>query len=175
MALAVVDVVYRLSELRRTPSIEALAESVGVKFGQVTSEGYRGSAAISRSGGTAALVRSDLDPDADPDGYLYGRVVVFTGKLTSMTRQVAWDECSKVGATSEATTTKRTNVLVIGDINPLSLRPGSEWTGKARKAFELQGKGQQIEVMTEDDYLKCLEGNALTTPATDARGDAMQP
>jgi DNA polymerase-3 subunit epsilon len=62
----------------------------------------------------------------------------------------------------EQNTTKRTNVLVVGDINPAVLRPGSNVTGKARTAFELQDKGQAIEVMTEDDFLRCLDGKALT-------------
>ncbi len=78
-----------------------------------------------------------------------------------MTRDTARQECAKVGAVPEPTTTKRTNVLVVGDINPAVLRPGSNVTGKARKAFELQDKGQEIEVMTEDDFLRCLDGNTL--------------
>ena len=119
---------------------------------------YKGSVAIS---GGSGLVRSELNPDADPDGYLYGRVVVFTGTLMAMTRQIAWDECSRVGAIAERATTKRTNVLVIGDINPAVLRPGSNLTGKARRAFELQDQGQAIEVMTEDDFLRCLDGKPL--------------
>ncbi|WP_284284912.1 hypothetical protein [Arsenicicoccus piscis] len=49
----------------------------------------------------------------------------------------------------------------MGDINPASLRPGSKVTGKARKAFALQGKGQAIEVMTEDDFVRCLAGQRL--------------
>lgn len=58
----------------------------------------------------------------------------------SMTRQIAWEECSRVGALAESDTTKRTNVLVVGDINPAVLRPGSNLTGKTRKAFDLQDK-----------------------------------
>jgi NAD-dependent DNA ligase len=104
---------------------------------------------------------SALTPNADPDGYLYCRVVVFTGTLMSMNRQFAWGECSRVGAIAEYQTTKRTNVLVVGDINPAVLRPGSTLTAKARKAFELQDEGQDIEVMTEDDFLRCLDGKPL--------------
>lgn len=162
-ALAVVDVVSGLSTLQGTTDVEALAASVGVRVGQMGSGIYKGSV-VTSGGGTAALVRSDLNPNADPGGYLYGRVIVFTGKLMSMTRQVAWDECSKVGAIAEPDTTKRTNILVVGDINPASLRPGSNLTGKARKAFGLQDKGQPIEVMTEDDFLKCLDGKPLDAP-----------
>ena len=78
-----------------------------------------------------------------------------------MTRQLAWEECSRVGAIPEKSITKRTNVLVIGDINPAVLRPGSTLTARARRAFELQDKGQDIEVMTENDFLRCLDPKPL--------------
>ena len=49
-----------------------------------------------------------------------------------MTRQIAWEECSRVGAVAEKSPTKP-HVLVVGDINPAVLRPGSDVTGKAGK------------------------------------------
>lgn len=160
-AHAVVQVVRGLAAFKDVEELESLAKSVGIQVGHMSAGVYRGSAAPS---GSAALIRSDTNPEADSDGYLYGRSVVFTGTLMSMTRQVAWDECSRVGAVPEKNVTKRTNVLVVGDINPAVLRPGAEVTGKARKAFELQDQGQPIEVMTEDDFLRCVEGRSLSGP-----------
>lgn len=159
-ARAVTDIVRGLATTNDVDDLDALARSVHVCIGHMSSGIYKGSVATSGGGGSR-LVRSELNPDADPDGYLYGRVVVFTGTLMSMTRQLAWDECSRVGAIAEKTTTKRTNVLVIGDVNPAVLRPGSTLTAKARMAFQLQDKGQDIEVMTEDDFLRCLDGKPL--------------
>jgi DNA polymerase-3 subunit epsilon len=98
----------------------------------------------------------NVNPDADPDHPLYGRVVVFTGTLMSMTRQIAWENVAKVGGIAEYGVSKRTNVLIIGDINPAVLAPGVDLTDKAAKAFALQKKGQDIEVMTEDDFLRTL-------------------
>ncbi|MBC7275681.1 exonuclease domain-containing protein [Nocardioides sp.] len=158
-AKAVVGVIDGLAASRDAENLEALADSIGVQIGHMSAGIYIGS--VVTTGSSGKLCKAELNPDADPDGYLYGRVIVFTGKLMSMTRQVAWDECSKVGAIAELTSTKRTNVLVVGDINPAVLRPGSILTGKARKAFQLQDKGQEIEVMTEDDFLNCLTGNRL--------------
>lgn len=156
-ARAVVDIVRSLAATKRVDNLDGLASSVRVRIGHMSSGIYRGSVAISASGGGGPRpVLRELNPEADPDGYLYSRVVVFTGALMSMTRQVAWDECSRIGAIAQQTTTKRTNVLVIGDINPAVLRPGAELTAKARKAFQLQEKGQDIEVMAEDDFLRCL-------------------
>ena len=78
------------------------------------------------------------------------------GALGSRTRQEAWEDVAKVGGIAEPSVTKRTNVLVIGDIDQQSLTPGSVTTGKAAKAFALQEEGREIEVMTEDDFIRSL-------------------
>jgi DNA polymerase-3 subunit epsilon len=156
-ANAVVAIVDRLAREEGAADLDALAERFHVRVGRMSEGIYKGSASLMSSG----LIRPDINPMADPEGYLYGRVTVFTGTLFSMTRQIAWEECARVGAIAEKAPTKETNVLVLGDINPAVLRPGSELTGKARKAFELQAKGQDIEVMAEDDFLRCLEPKPL--------------
>ena len=118
---------------------------------------YKGSVAIGRPWLHAESV---VNTEADPDGYLYGRVVVFTGTLMSMTA-TSLGKSAPASGQSPSRHDPTTNVLVVGDINPAVLRPGSNVTGKARKAFELQDKGQPIEVMTEDDFLRCLDGKPL--------------
>lgn len=161
-ATVVVDVTAGLARKQQAANLLDLAGSLGVAVGHMASGIYRGSVAVSSGGNVERkFTPIEVNTAADPSGYLYGRVVVFTGALMSMTRDTARQECAKVGAIPEQTTTKRTNVLVVGDINPAVLRPGSNVTGKARKAFELQDKGQEIEVMTEDDFVRCLDGNTL--------------
>lgn len=157
-ARAVTEVVSRLAAQEGVETLEELASELKIYIGHMASGIYKGSVAVSPGRG---LVRPDVNPDADPDGYLFGRVVVFTGKLWSMVRRDAWNECARVGAMPELDTTKRTNVLVVGDLNPAYLRPGESLSAKARKAFALQEKGQAIEVMTEDDFLRCLDGKPL--------------
>jgi len=83
-------------------------------------------------------------------------VIVFTGTLKTRTREQAWNDVATVGAIPEKDVTRRTNILVIGDLNPAVLTPGATTTGKAAHAFALQGKGQDIEVMTEDDFIRSL-------------------
>lgn len=160
-AKAVVAIVEGLARREGVSDLNALAEALDVRVGSMSEGSYTGSTSLISGG--VGLVNPDINQDADPEGYLYGRVIVFTGTLLSMTRQIAWEESARVGAIPEKAPTKSTNVLVIGDINPAVLRPGCELTGKARKAFELQAKGQDIEVMTEDDFLRCLDAKPLDT------------
>jgi DNA polymerase-3 subunit epsilon len=159
-AHGVVGVVRALAAEAGATTLAGLAAAHHMSIGRMSSGLYAGSVAVGT--GSRNFTPVEVNVDADPDGYLYGRVVVFTGALMSMTRDIARQECARVGAMPEQNTTKRTNVLVVGDINPAVLRPGSDVTGKARTAFELQDKGQAIEVMTEDDFLRCLDGKALT-------------
>jgi DNA polymerase-3 subunit epsilon len=156
-ALAVVGIARALASAADAPDLETLARGHGVAVGTMGAGRYVGSVSLASGSHNAELVRADVNPDADPDGYLYGRVVVFTGALMSMSRQIAWDECVRVGAIPEKTTTKRTNVLVVGDINPAVLRPGADLTKKAQDALTLRAKGQDIELMAEDDFLRCLD------------------
>lgn len=154
-ARAVVGVVRHLAAQADASDLPALAAAHSTRLGHMDAGVYRGSVAAARS---TQLSATDANPDADPDGYLYGRVVVFTGALMSMTRQMAWDEVAKVGGTPKENTTRRTNVLVLGDFNPAGLRPGATFSSKARRAFELQDSGQDIELMTEADFLQVLDG-----------------
>jgi DNA polymerase-3 subunit epsilon len=156
-AKAVVGVVLRLAERESADSLDALASAFQVVIGQMSAGTFHGSLSLTGR----RPIRPEANPDADSDGLLYGRVVVFTGALLSMTRQIAWEECVRVGAIPEQSPTKRTNVLVVGDINPAVLRPGSDITGKARKAFELQATDQDIEVMTEVDFARSLSAKEL--------------
>ena len=133
-----------------------LAGSFSVSIGHLTDGHYAPSMWRGPGGHGYKLIRPDANPDADPDHPFYGRVVVFTGALMSRTRQEAWDDVVRVGGIPEPGVTKRTNVLVIGDIDPAVLAPGTVTTGKAAKAFTLQDNGQDIEVMTEDDFIRTL-------------------
>ncbi|WP_375503705.1 exonuclease domain-containing protein [uncultured Jatrophihabitans sp.] len=152
-AEATARIAVAMASEHQAHSITELAERLTVRMGHIEVGSYSASIDALRKTG---LVRPDVNPDADPDHPLYGQVVVLTGGLMSMTRQTAWDQLASAGAVPEKGVTKRTNVLVVGEIDPAVLRPGSDITARAAKAFALQAKGQAIEVMTEDDFLRSL-------------------
>ena len=96
------------------------------------------------------------NPNARPTHPFYGRQIVFTGALSSMTRMVAWDLVAEVGGQPAPGVTKHTNILVIGYQDARKLRPGEELSAKARKARDLRHGGQDIEVMPEGDFVQLL-------------------
>ena len=152
-ALGAAQVALGLASRCDSESLEELLEAVRVSTGSLVAGQYKGSVSR-RSRPTTRLALSDIDPDADPDGFFYGQVVVFTGALATMTRQEAWDVVARSGGIPAERPTRKTNVLVIGGINPNQLAPGATLTAKAARAFTLQQKGQDIEVMTEADFLQ---------------------
>jgi DNA polymerase III subunit epsilon len=137
-----------------------LAEALGIGMGRLESGRYvpatRHGPADSPRRPPAPDPSPEPEPEPEPGHPLHGRVIVFTGALKSKTRQQAWNDSAAVGAIPEKDVTRRTNILVIGDLNPVVLTPGAITSGKAAHAFALQAKGQDIEVMTEEDFLRSL-------------------
>jgi DNA polymerase III epsilon subunit-like protein len=136
--------------------INARGAALGIRTGHLEPGRYVPTVRRDPKGGQQRLATPDASPDADSEHPLYGRVIVFTGALKTRTRQQAWDEVARAGAIPEKDVTGRTNIVVIGDLNPAVLTPGAATSGKAARAFALQGKGQDIEVMTEDDFIRSL-------------------
>lgn len=159
-AKAVANIVISLARSANANDLADLAKKCHVSIGSASSEGYQGSNSTKSSKRTKSSSRHRVPPetntDADPDGYFYNRVVVFTGKLQTMTRKVAQERVAEVGGIPKNDVTGKTNILVIADVNPASLRPGAVCSSKAQNAIDRHKKGQDIEFMDEADFLQLL-------------------
>lgn len=80
-----------------------------------------------------------------------GEIVCFTGKL-KMVRKDAQELVVADGGTISKSVTRKTSVLVLGDLDPKTLRPGARMSSKQRRAVELAESGQRIEIITEQDF-----------------------
>jgi DNA polymerase-3 subunit epsilon len=107
-------------------------------------------------------VQESIDPqgsrstrDGNPDGELFGEVVVFTGTL-SMPRREAADMAAEAGCAVAGSVGQTTTVLIVGDQDVRRLA-GHERSSKHRKAEELMAKGQPIRILTERDFRSLLE------------------
>lgn len=122
-------------------------------------------AAIEKTGldieGWLRRVKQPIDPsatgteyaikrDGNPDGPLYGEVLVFTGALEIPRREAA-DMAARIGCHVEPGVTKKTTLLVVGDQDIKKLA-GHEKSSKHRKAEELIAKGQAIRILRETDF-----------------------
>lgn len=92
----------------------------------------------------------------NPDHYFYGLYFCFTGKLERMTRKEANKAAALVGGIPEKGVTQHTNILVVGEQDWRVV--GSDGlSSKMKKAQSLLEKGFDIEIMTENDFIKMLE------------------
>jgi len=88
--------------------------------------------------------------DGNPEGDLYGEVIVFTGAL-ELPRAEAADLAASVGCQVAAGVTKKTTILVVGDQDVTKLA-GHEKSSKHRKAEQLVACGHRIRIVRETDF-----------------------
>lgn len=102
-----------------------------------------------------------IQRDGNPEGDLYGEVLVFTGAL-AMPRTRAADLAASVGCQVASGVTKRTSILVVGD-QDVSKLAGHEKSSKHRKAEQLVAGGHRIRIIRESDFntLVCTARNEI--------------
>ena len=152
-ARAAASVLLAIARHHGATTLEEIAAATHTPLGTMSTETWSG-CHRAWSGGRGAIPAPN--PNASPDHPFYGRELVFTGALGSMTRAMAWDRVAEVGGRPAPGVTQHTNVLVIGYQDARRLRPGEALSAKARKASDLREHGQQIEVMPEVDFVQLL-------------------
>jgi DNA polymerase-3 subunit epsilon len=88
--------------------------------------------------------------EGNPEGALFGQVVVFTGAL-QMARREAADLAASIGCAVDSGVTKRTSLLVVGD-QDIARLAGKGKSNKHLKAEQLIRKGQEIRILKESDF-----------------------
>ena len=86
----------------------------------------------------------------NPEGDLYGEILVFTGALT-LPRSEAADLAASIGCQVVPGVTKKTTILVVGDQDITKLA-GHEKSSKHRKAEQLVAGGHRIRIIRESDF-----------------------
>ncbi|MGO3884794.1 MAG: exonuclease domain-containing protein [Mycetocola sp.] len=85
-----------------------------------------------------------------------GETVCFTGALTHMIRNDAQRQVEEHGGTPKEGISKKVTILVTGDFDPRTFRPGAKFSSKLQKAFDLEKNGHPIEIITEDEFVSRL-------------------
>lgn len=93
---------------------------------------------------------SAIKREGNPEGALFGEVLVFTGALEIPRREAA-DLAASIGCNVNSGVTKDTTILVVGDQDVKHLA-GHEKSSKHRKAENLISNGQSIRIIRETDF-----------------------
>ncbi|WP_424945914.1 exonuclease domain-containing protein [Candidatus Spongiihabitans sp.] len=101
--------------------------------------------------------RAAIKREGNPEGSLYGEVMVFTGALEIPRREAA-DMASKIGCQVGASVTNKTTLLVVGDWD-VSKLAGHEKSSKHRKAELLISEGIPIRILRETDFKEMVSSS----------------
>jgi DNA polymerase-3 subunit epsilon len=151
-AVASAEVALRCCEALSSPELIAAVEAVRLRIGSLSPEGYKPCQAI-------ALRPSQITPQTDMFDQrhpFFGAGIVFTGTLQSMVRSNAMQQVVNLGGHCPTTVTKDTSFLVVGDQDFRKFTDGIS-SSKMKKAQRLRAAGSDIELISEDDFLRMLE------------------
>jgi DNA polymerase-3 subunit epsilon len=93
----------------------------------------------------------------DKDCLFYQRNVVFTGKLASMERSIAQKIVISIGGKITDGVTRETNYLVVGHQDYRYVGEDG-MSSKQKKAILMVDNGADLEILSEDDFLKSVDG-----------------
>ena len=90
----------------------------------------------------------------NPEGQLYGEVVVFTGRL-EVSRHEAAVQAAEAGCCVQTAVTRKTTILVVG-LQDRNLLRGYDKSSKHRKAEDLIRRGANLRILSERDFNSSL-------------------
>lgn len=111
----------------------------------------------------ATAYRDSIERDGNPEGDLYGEVLVFTGSL-KMPRSQAAQLAAQAGCQVTERVTKKTTMLIVGDQDIRKLA-GHDKSRKHRLAEELARGGQAIRIMGETDFKSLVSTVSSRAPS----------
>ena len=151
----------QIEDLGKNSLIE-VAENYGYKLGVLNSSGVKTMSDFKNYGSTnykaydpKAASSKDVLPDREVNlgSDLFGKNIVFTGELTSMSRKEGIQRAVNNGAAVGSGVSKKTNYLVVGISDFIDFNSGKK-TNKLKDAEALSAAGQEISIIDEEDFLK---------------------
>jgi DNA polymerase-3 subunit epsilon len=103
---------------------------------------------------------SSICQQGDPEGFLFGETLLFTGKL-SIPRNQAATIAANAGCNIIDRFNLTTTILVIGELDPRSLKGNTKST-KQKQAEKAIQNGQYIRILAEEDFYNLIK--LETTP-----------
>jgi len=150
-------------KIHKCTTVNELAERIDMQIGYVSKNNYQTCSICNGYqglGGKNNQVRiSELKPSDDSNfnenSLFYDKHVCITGALVSMTRTVALQKIVDIGGIADDSVNKNTSYLIMG-LQDYSLFVDGKESSKTKKAKELILKGQDLQIISEDDFLKML-------------------
>ncbi len=137
-------------EFKHHDALEDAKASGQVLIAAVNKSGLDTNAWLKRTSQPINPNRLTVTRDGNPEGEMYGEILVFTGAL-EIPRRDAADLVARIGCAVDSSVTKKTTLLVVGDHDVTKLA-GKDKSLKHLKAEQLIAKGYKIRIIKESDF-----------------------
>ena len=156
-AEACAKVFIKSIELSGVGDFEELQSKYEFKCGRFAEDVFEGQKSVKKSAYSSKSIKEYLgDPSKiDEDSYFYQKSVCFTGTCKWASRDILLQTIADIGGYPQKGVNKSTQILVVGQQD--FRRVGEDgMSGKQEKAMALKDAGQDIEVMSEEQFLSML-------------------
>lgn len=154
-AIACANLFLKAFEQIGKVSLEGVENELDIKIGKLFPNGYLPCRVKPKDSRDLSKIIGDPNKHK-PEHLFYGKTVVFTGTLTSMVRSKAQQIVVDIGGINATTVTKTTDFLIVGQ-QDFKIVGEDGMSNKQEKALKLLQKGNRIEVISEDDFLRLIE------------------
>ena len=153
-SIACAEIAIRLFKEKEILEFDQIDDKFSLKIGKLFKGGYTGS--LSKN---YRYTVSDLEYDDSkyqPENPFFEKTVVFTGTLQSLVRKEAQIIVLEIGGHCSQGVNAETNYLIIGDQDYSRFGEGFK-SSKIKKAEKYLSKGQQIELLSEAQFLEMID------------------
>lgn len=160
-ALACAKILIHISNKYGINDLLSLHINGGLNIGSIYERGYIPCTSLIKHKNNVTKKEALSQYLNENTDYFFDKIVVFTGPLDSMRRNEASKIVSKLGGIVGSSVTKKTNVLVTG----IKVREDSNDSYKSiklKKAEALINDGQNIEILTEEEFLSIVIKEGIT-------------
>jgi DNA polymerase III subunit epsilon len=155
-AAAAGELVAHICKANGVPDLESAAEYLGFRIGELTQQSYAGFSNAKGASGRVNLANLESCSESiDHENQLFGKTLVFTGALSTMTRVEAAQAAVNCGAKAANSVSKKVDYLVVGLTDFTRVKDGM--SSKMKKAVDLAEDGHPLEIIDEGDFLKMLD------------------
>lgn len=158
-AIATSKILEEIVSINSINDFEKLHNNLKVKIGMIFPNSYKPCEVKGSSYSIKEYIKpKDIIPESDNfdiNHPLYNKGIAFTGTLTSMPRKNAAQYAVNKGAFYCGTVNKNTNYLVIGVQDYSKFADGLK-SSKLKKAEDLINKGQDLEIIDENEFISLL-------------------
>lgn len=157
-ARACAEIMLKLSDEFELANFDSIYRKTNINVGVISPNQFRTSHVKSpnkkRNYERVDLSAIEISKEADKTNPLYGRNIVFTGKLTLFSRQEAAQLAANKGGKPQNSINKGTNYIVFGDFENAMIKGAK--SSKLQKAEKMISEGKELQIISEADFRKMV-------------------